>query len=96
MIITAPPLRRRAHLDLTDRLMAAGLLDEEVGAELTAPRQLSESPEEYAARVAAREDITADLRDEYLAGSCGDPWFETDPDDWPDYDEDEFDVGVAA
>lgn len=86
MIITAPPLSRRAHLDLTDRLMAAGLLDKEVGAELTAPRRMDEPSEEYAARQAAREDITADLHDEYLAGSCGDEWFETDPDDWPVYD----------
>lgn len=46
--------------------------------EMAAPRQLGESFHDYCARLAAHEDILADLVDEYVAGG-GDPWFETDP-----------------
>lgn len=84
MIITAP-MTRRAHLDLLDYLTSAGLMDEDLGWDLAMPRAVTETAEEYAARQAACEDITADLMDEYLAGG-GDEWFETEAADWPDYD----------
>ncbi|RNL83570.1 hypothetical protein [Halostreptopolyspora alba] len=84
MIITATTARR-AHLDLLDYLASAGLMDEDLGWELAMPRTVFETAEDYAARVAACEDITDELMDEYIAGG-GDEWFETEAGDWPDYD----------
>ena len=81
-VLSLAPHRRSPHrprVGITEVLVAAGLIDTGLHAEMAAPRAIGEDAHDYLARTQALADITDDAVDDYIAGG-GDEWWETDSD----------------